>query len=48
MPAPKPGVKCVTPESNNDLRLIIKELHNISQELNTLNKIIRKEIKSNG
>lgn len=26
--------------SNNDLKLIIKELHNISQELKTLNKRI--------
>lgn len=29
--------------SNNDLKLIIKELHNISQELNLLNKILRRK-----
>jgi hypothetical protein len=28
--------------SNNDLKLIIKELHNISQELNALNKNLRR------
>lgn len=28
--------------NNNDLKLIIKELHNISQELNTLNKNLRR------
>lgn len=28
--------------SNNDLKLIIKELHNISQELKLLNKNIRR------
>lgn len=29
--------------SNNDLKLIVKELHNISQELNTLNKLLRRK-----
>ena len=28
--------------SNKDLKLIIKELHNISQELNALNKNLRR------
>lgn len=28
--------------NNNDLKLVIKELHNISQELNTLNRILRR------
>lgn len=28
--------------NNNDLKLIIKELHNISRELNTLNQILRR------
>lgn len=28
--------------NNNDLKLIIKELHNISQELNILNRILRR------
>ena len=29
--------------NNNDLKLVIKELHNISQELNTLNKLLRRK-----
>lgn len=29
--------------SNNDLKLIIKELHNISQELKILNNILRRK-----
>ena len=28
--------------SNKDLKLVIKELHNISQELKTLNTILRR------
>ena len=35
MPAPKPA-------KESDLKLIIKELHNISRELNTLNQILRR------
>ena len=37
MPAPKPAPK---EAKESDLKLIIKELHNISQELKTLNKRI--------
>lgn len=29
--------------NNNDLKLIIKELHNISQELDILNKTLRRK-----
>lgn len=41
-PEPLIPVSIAKELSNKDLKLIIKELHNISQELNALNKNLRR------